>query len=155
MRNNQFVAVFACYLIILIRVSEREIVLTLQMCYCQKGLSSNREQLVPAGCKQMKILIMTSELKLAICGILHYLWSADLSKSFSLLMASIFISKNFFNRFCPVEKCGATPRCVYLDSLPYASQIHLKAIDKYFHLRLVFSSPTVSFVYLEDIKKVN
>ena len=80
-------------------------------------MSSNREQLVPAGCKWMKILIMTSELKLVICGILHYLWSADLSKSFSLLMASIFVSK-FFSIDFARWKCGVTPRCVYLDSLP-------------------------------------
>ena len=80
--------------------------------------------------------------------------SRSIKKLFSIDGVNIYL-KFFFNRFCPVEKCGATPRCVYLDSLPYASQIHLKAIDKYFHLRLVFSSPTVSFVYLEDIKKVN
>ena len=24
----------------------------------------------------------------------------------------------FFNRFCPVEKCGVTPHCLYCDSLP-------------------------------------
>ena len=77
--------------------------------------------------------------------------SRSIKKLFSIDGVNIYL-KIFFNRFCPVEKCGATPRCVYLDSLPYASQIHLKAIDKYFHLRLVFSSPTVSFVYLEDKK---
>ena len=49
-------------------------------------------------------------------GILHYFWSADLSKSFSQLIVSIFtffnqwflpifiFSQYFSNRFCPVEK---------------------------------------------------
>ena len=41
----------------------------------------------------------------------YYLWSADLSKSFSQLIVSIFaFSHYFFNRFCLVEKCGAKNR---------------------------------------------
>ena len=43
---------------------------------------------------------------------------SDLSKQFSELIVSIFIfSQYFFNRFCPVETCGATPHCLYRDSL--------------------------------------
>ena len=44
--------------------------------------------------------------------------SADLPKSFSQLIWSIFIfSQHFFNRICPVEKGGVTPYCLYRDSL--------------------------------------
>ena len=39
------------------------------------------------------------------------MWSADLSKSFSQLIVSIFVfSHSFFIRFCLVEKCGAKHR---------------------------------------------
>ena len=52
------------------------------------------------------------QLKLTIHSILHYLWSEDLSKSFSELIMSILIfSQYFLNTFCPVEKCGVTPHC--------------------------------------------
>ena len=58
------------------------------------------------------------QLKLMIHSILHYLWSEDLSKSFSELIMSILIfSQYFLNTFCPVEKCGVTPHCLYCDSL--------------------------------------
>ena len=58
------------------------------------------------------------QLKLTIHSILHYLWSEDLSKSFSELIMSILIfSQYFLNTFCPVEKCGVTPHCLYCDSL--------------------------------------
>ena len=51
-------------------------------------------------------------------GILHYLWSGDLSKSSTQFVMSIFtFSRYFFNRFCLVEKCGVTPHCLYRDSL--------------------------------------
>ena len=53
-------------------------------------------------------------------GILHCLWSTNLSKSFprSIVLANIYLCSNFFfNRFCRVEKCEITPRCLYLDSL--------------------------------------
>ena len=43
------------------------------------------------------------QLKLTSHGILHYLWSAELSKSFPQLISSIFTFLNiFFNRFCPL-----------------------------------------------------
>ena len=53
-------------------------------------------------------------LKLTSHDILHYLWSADLSKSFSQLIVSIdcvniHLFPIFFNRFYWVEKCGVTP----------------------------------------------
>ena len=39
-----------------------------------------------------------------------------LSKSFSQLIVSILSFLNiFFNRFCPVEKCGVSPHCLYRD----------------------------------------
>ena len=58
---------------------------------------------------------------------MHYLWSADLSKKlFSIVLIFTFLNsfcqylsfRNiFFNRFCPVEKRGVTPHCLYHDSL--------------------------------------
>ena len=40
------------------------------------------------------------------------------SQYFFQKLLSIFIfSQNFSNRFCPVEKCGFTPHCLYRDSL--------------------------------------
>ena len=53
-------------------------------------------------------------LKLTSHDIMHYLWSADLSKSFSQLIVSIdcvniHLFPIFFNRFYWVEKCGVTP----------------------------------------------
>ena len=59
-------------------------------------------------------------LKLTNHGIAHYLWSTDLSKSFSQLIVSIFtflnqlliiFSQYFFNRFKVI------PHCLYRDSL--------------------------------------
>ena len=47
-------------------------------------------------------------------GILHYLCSADLSKSFSLLIVSIFVfSRYFFNRFCSLKKVFCNWLCQY------------------------------------------
>ena len=69
---------------------------------------------------------MKVKLKLTSYVILHYLWSADLSKSSPQLIVSIFTFLNqqfsqylsflniFFNRF---QKCGVTPYCLYSDSL--------------------------------------
>ena len=34
-----------------------------------------------------------------------------------MIMSIVTFSQNFFNRFCPVEKCRATPHCLYRDSL--------------------------------------
>ena len=53
-------------------------------------------------------------LKLTSHDIMYYLWSADLSKSFSQLIVSIdcvniHLFPIFFNRFYWVEKCGVTP----------------------------------------------
>ena len=67
-------------------------------------------------------------LKLTSNGILHYLWSADLSKAFlsidyvniyfpqSIAFANIYLIPTFFfNRFCPIEKFRATPLCMYIN----------------------------------------
>ena len=74
---------------------------------------------------------------------MHYLWPADLSKTFSQWIVSIFIFSQyffqwlfpgrkgflnwlcqylsffniFFNRFFPVEKCWVNPNCIFPDSL--------------------------------------
>ena len=58
-------------------------------------------------------------------GVFHYLWSADLFKSFSQLILSILTFLNqylsflniLFNRFYPMEKCGIIPHCLHRDSL--------------------------------------
>ena len=78
-------------------------------------------------------------------SVLHYFCSVDLSKSlpidcvntylfsmfFSIFFQSCLVEKVFlnwlcqylsflnifFNRFCPVEKCGVTPHCLCRDSL--------------------------------------
>ena len=70
-------------------------------------------------------------LKLTSHRILHYSWSADLSKSFSQLIMAIFIFFQyfFFNRFCPVERCGVTPHCVYHDSLTLSLRYFTNAIN--------------------------
>ena len=34
-----------------------------------------------------------------------------------MIMPILTFSQNLFNRFCPVEKCRATPHCLYCDSL--------------------------------------
>ena len=55
-------------------------------------------------------IFVISYLKVTSHGICHYLWSANLLKSFSVLIVSIFIlCQFFFNRICPVEKYGVTP----------------------------------------------
>ena len=48
-------------------------------------------------------------------GILHYLWSVDLSKSFSqsIVFANIYLFLMFFLRFSTVKKCGVVPHCLY------------------------------------------
>ena len=56
--------------------------------------------------------------KLTSHGILHYLWSADLSKSFLGCLCRYLPSLNsFLNRFCLVEKYGVTLHCLYRDLL--------------------------------------
>ena len=83
------------------------------------------------------------QLKLTSHGILHYLRSADLLKSFRLLvdfniyLFSIFFSidftrwkklfvfsQYFFNRFCRQEKCEVTSHCLYFDSLHLSKHYH-------------------------------
>ena len=58
-------------------------------------------------------------------GILHYLWSVDLSKSFSelivpiiyfsqsIVFANVYLFLMFFLRFSTVKKCGVVPHCLY------------------------------------------
>ena len=66
----------------------------------------------------MRLICYTVLLKLTNHGIMHYLCSADLSKSFSQLIVPIIIfSQNFCNRFWPVDKWGFTPYCLFRDSL--------------------------------------
>ena len=81
-----------------------------------KALQSNEKNYGP---HVLTILgLETMRLKLTSHGILHYLWSADLSKGFSQLIMSIFMfSKYFLNRICLTEKCGVTPHCLYRDWL--------------------------------------
>ena len=80
-----------------------------------------------------------NHLKLTSHGILIYLWSAYLSKSFSQLIVPIFklnvsiywsFFNNFFNRFCPEEKCVATPHCLYRDWLTLSTTSKTLAILK-------------------------
>ena len=78
------------------------------------------------------LLCLLIQLKLTSHGILHYLWSADLSESFFQLILSILtFSQYFLNSFCQylyffnifskknfaVEKCVVNPHCLYRDSL--------------------------------------
>ena len=57
-----------------------------------------------------------SFLKLMSHGILHYLQSADLSKSFFQVMSIIF-SQYFLQQILPSEKCQVTPHWLYCVSL--------------------------------------
>ena len=79
-------------------------------------------------CSSMQIKYFSfSHLRLTSRGMLYYLCIVDLSKSFSQLIGSIFIfSQYFFNKFCPVEKCGVTPHCFYRDSLTLNKKILLE-----------------------------
>ena len=52
------------------------------------------------------------------CPLLHYLWSADLPRSFSHMIVLIFIfSQYFISRFHPKEMSGVIPHGLYRDSL--------------------------------------
>ena len=67
-------------------------------------------------------------LKLTSHGVLHYLRSADLSKSFTQkallnrLCEYLPFLNIFFNRFCSVEKRGVAPHCLYRNSLTLICQ---------------------------------
>ena len=51
-------------------------------------------------------------------GISHYLWSVDLSASFLNWMCQYLSFLNIFlHRFCLIERCGVTLRCLYCNSL--------------------------------------
>ena len=71
------------------------------------NLWSACHDIVPIKCQYSNKLIFfcqRSDLELTSHGIFHYLWSADLSKSFSQLIVLIFTFLNtFFNRFESVE----------------------------------------------------
>ena len=74
--------------------------------------------------KQFMYSFMLAEMSLSLLNLsesryIDYLRSANLSKSFAQLIVLIFISflNIFFIIFCPVGKCGITPRCLYRDSL--------------------------------------
>ena len=74
----------------------------------------------------MSILLIiyksNTHLKLTSHGILYYLWSVDLSKSFSQLICQYLSVLNiFFNKFFTVEKCGVIPHCLYRDSVTLIS----------------------------------
>ena len=58
-------------------------------------------------------------LKLTSHGILYYLYSANLSKSFSQLIESIFIFSQYLFSidFDRCKNVGFTPHCLYRDSL--------------------------------------
>ena len=60
--------------------------------------------------QKIKLVWPSQYLKLTSHGILHYLRSADLSKSFYQLIMSIFIfAQYFFQQIVAWEKCGKTP----------------------------------------------
>ena len=40
-----------------------------------------------------------------------------IKKLFSIDYVNTQVFSIFFNTFCPVEKCGVTPQCLYRDSL--------------------------------------
>ena len=90
-------------------------------------------------------------LRLMSHSILCFLCSADLSKNFSQFIISIFIfSQYFFNRFCPVEKCGLDPHCLYHESWIYHEPV-MKAQKKlrmilYFFCQKHFTS---DFIFTE------
>ena len=54
--------------------------------------------------------------KLTNHGTVHHFWSADLANSFSQCQYLSFFDI-FLYRFFPVEKYGATPHCLYRDSI--------------------------------------
>ena len=59
--------------------------------------------------------MIDSLLKLTSNGILYYLWSVDLSKTFTQLIAQIFIfSQNFFSIDFSQWKIAGLPHIVYL-----------------------------------------
>ena len=58
--------------------------------------------------------MIDSLLKLTSNGILHYLWSVDLSKTFTQLIAPIFFSQNFFSIDFSQWKIVGLTHIVYL-----------------------------------------
>ena len=50
------------------------------------------------------------------CNAMFSQCKKNAKKIFSIDNANNF-SQYFFNRLCPVEKCGVTPHCLYRDSL--------------------------------------
>ena len=88
-----------------------------KMDYCSSALIGTITGTLPRN--RLKVLYLY--LKLISHDMLHYLCSANLSKTFSQLILSIFtfLSQKFlpiffFNKF---QKCGITPHCLYRDSL--------------------------------------
>ena len=56
-------------------------------------------------------------LKVTGHGIMHYLWSADLLKSFlKRLCQHLSLLNIFLQQILPGGKCGVTPHCLYRDS---------------------------------------
>ena len=87
-------------------------------CFRSRNITKNAETHPPT---MLDVIIEQSYAffqKITSNNILHYLWSADLSKSFSqLIMLIFFFSQYFFNRYCPLERFRVTPYCSYRDSL--------------------------------------
>ena len=80
-----------------------------------------------------RLLLRKVLLKLTSHGILHCLWSANLSICLSQLIVSIFTFS--INSFCQylsslnIYKCGVTPHCLYRDSLTLIEQIIILPIQ--------------------------
>ena len=80
-------------------------------------------------------IFVISYLKVTSHGICHYLWSAILLKSFSVLIVSIFIlCQFFFNRICPVEKYGVTPTML----ISWFINFKIDMLFLIFHGKLIF-----------------
>ena len=103
---------------------------------------------------------------------LDYLCSADLSKGFSQMTVSIlifslyfsidfvpwkkfflidcvniYLFSIFFNSFCPVEKCGVTPHCLYNDSLSLRRRYNLGRVPIFYvKVKQYFSNIDVKIV---------
>ena len=84
-----------------------------------KNSLTNQKQLLRVTSHKHSQQITILTLKLMSHSILHYLWSADLSKNFFKLIVSIFIFFPYFFQqlFARWKKCGVTPHCLYYDSL--------------------------------------
>ena len=87
-------------------------IISMRRKFCQKQCQDFSHIIKFGRTKNLTMEGKVTVLKLTGHGILIYLCSVDQSKSFSQL---IVFSQCFFNRFCPMEKCGVTLHCLYRD----------------------------------------